>query len=62
MLENFLNNALEVEMEDHLAKNKDNGGKDRRNGKMKKVQAKKFPNPIDVETPVTGTDHFEPKL
>jgi len=60
MLENFLNNALEVEMGDHLAKNKDNGGKDRRNGKMKKTVQSEY-GPIDVETPRDRDGSFEPE-
>lgn len=37
MLVNFLNTALETEMEEYLVENKGNGGKDRRNGKMRKT-------------------------
>ena len=37
MLENFLNRALDAEMEDHLAENKGNGGKDRCNSSIEDV-------------------------
>ena len=37
MLENLLNTALETEMDEHLAENKGNGHKDRRNGKKRKT-------------------------
>ena len=39
MLENFLNTTLEIEMKKHLAENKGNGGKDRRNGKISSLYA-----------------------
>ena len=46
MPENFLNKALEAEMEDHLAEDRGDGGKDRRNGKMRKMVQSEY-GPVD---------------
>ena len=51
-----LNTPLEVEMEDHLAK-QGQWGKDRRNGKMKR-RFKASTVPLTLKRPVTGTDHL----
>ena len=37
MLEEFLNKALDAEMDEHIAENKGNGGKDRRNSSLEDV-------------------------
>lgn len=61
MLEEFLNKALDAEMDDHLAENKGNGGKDRRNGKMRKTVQSEY-GPIEVETPRDRDGSFEPEV
>ena len=50
MLEEFLNKALDAEMDEHIAENKGNGGKDRRNGKMRKTVQSEY-GPVEIETP-----------
>ena len=50
MLENFLNTALETEMEDHLADNKGYGGKDWRSVKMRKIVQSEY-GPVKMQTP-----------
>ena len=61
MLENFLNTALDAEMDDHLAENKGNGGKDRRNGKMRKTVQSEY-GPVEIETPRDRDGTFEPEV
>lgn len=61
MLENFLNKALDAEAEDHIIENKANGGKDRRNGKMKKTVQSEY-GPIEIETPRDRDGSFEPEI
>jgi len=61
MLENFLNTALETEMEEHLAENKGNGGKDRRNGKMRKTVQSEY-GPVEIQTPRDRDGSFEPEV
>jgi transposase-like protein len=61
MLENFLNTALETEMDEHLAENKGNGGKDRRNGKMRKTVQSEY-GPVEIETPRDRDGSFEPEV
>lgn len=61
MLENFLNRALDAEMDDHLAENKGNGGKDRRNGKMRKTVQSEY-GPVEIETPRDRDGTFEPEV
>ncbi len=61
MLENFLNTALETEMEEHLAENKGNGGKDRRNGKMRKTVQSEY-GPVEIQTPRDRDVSYEPEV
>jgi len=61
MLENFLNAALETEMEEHLAENKGNGGKDRRNGKTRKTVQSEY-GPVEIQTPRDRDGSFEPEV
>ena len=61
MLENFLNTALESEMEEHLAENKGNGGKDRRNGKMRKTVQSEY-GPVEIQTPRDRNGSFKPEV
>jgi transposase-like protein len=61
MLENFLNTALETEMDEHLAENKGNGGKDRRNGKMRKTVQSEY-GPVEIQTPRDRDGSFEPEV
>jgi transposase-like protein len=61
MLENFLNTALETEMEKHLAENKGNGGKDRRNGKMRKTVQSEY-GPVEIQIPRDRDGSFEPEV
>ena len=61
MLENFLNRALDAEMDDHLAENKGNGGKDRRNGKMRKTVQSEY-GPVEIETPRDRNGTFESEV
>lgn len=60
MQENFLNKALEAEMEDHLAEDKGNGGKDRRNGKMRKTLRSEYCS-VEIETPRDRDGTFDPE-
>jgi transposase-like protein len=61
MLENFLNTALETEMHEHLAENKGNGGKDRRNGKMRKTVQSEC-GLGEIQTPRDWDGSFEPEV
>lgn len=61
MLEEFLNNALDAEMDNHLAENKGNGGRDRRNGKMRKTVLSEY-GPVEIETPRDRDGTFEPEV
>lgn len=61
MLEEFLNKALDAEMDNHLAENKGNGGRDRRNGKMRKTVLSEY-GPVEIETPRDRDGTFEPEV
>lgn len=61
MLKNFLNTALETEMEEHLAENKGNGRKDRRNGKKRKTVQSEY-GPVEIQTPRDRDGSFEPEV
>lgn len=61
MLEEFLNNALDAEMDNHLAENKGDGGRDRRNGKMRKTVLSEY-GPVEIETPRDRDGTFEPEV
>lgn len=61
MLEEFLNKALDAEMDNHLAENKGNGGRDRRNGKMRKTVLSEY-GPVEIETPRDRDGSFEPEV
>ncbi len=61
MLEEFLNKALDAEMDGHLAENKGDGGKDRRNGKMRKTVQSEY-GPVEIETPRDRDGSFEPEV
>lgn len=61
MLEEFLNKALDAEMDNHLAENKGDGGRDRRNGKMRKTVLSEY-GPVEIETPRDRDGTFEPEV
>ena len=61
MLEEFLNKAPDAEMDEHIAENKGNGGKDRRNGKMRKAVQSEY-GPVEIETPRDRDGSFEPEM
>lgn len=61
MLENFLNTALEPEMDEILAENKGNGGKDRRNSKIRKTVQCEY-GPVEIQTPKDRDCSFEPEV
>ena len=61
MLEEFLSKALDAEMDEHLAENKGNGGKDRCNGKMRKAVQNEY-GPVEIETPRDRNGSFEPEM
>ena len=48
-------------MDDHLAEYKGNGGKDRRNGKMRKTVQSEY-GPVEIETPRDRNGTFESEV
>lgn len=60
VLEDFLNAALEGELESHLAETKPQNKSNRRNGKMRKEVQTEY-GPVDVETPRDREGTFSPE-
>lgn len=61
VLEDFLNAALEGEMDSHLAQSKANRSSNRRNGKMPKEVQTEY-GPVTVETPRDREGSFAPEV
>lgn len=60
VLEDFLNAALEGEMDSHLAETKSQNKSNRRNGKMRKEVQTEY-GPVEVETPRDREGSFTPE-
>lgn len=60
VLEDFLNAALEGEMDIHLAETKSQNKSNRRNGKMRKEVQTEY-GPVEVETPRDREGSFTPE-
>lgn len=60
VLEDFLNAALEGEMDSHLAETKPTNKSNRRNGKMRKEVQTEY-GPVEVETPRDREGSFSPE-
>lgn len=60
VLEDFLNAALEGELESHLAETKPQNKSNRRNGKMRKEVQTEY-GPVEVETPRDREGTFSPE-
>ena len=61
VLEDFLNAALEGEMDSHLAQTKTPASSNRRNGKMPKEVQTEY-GPVNIETPRDRNGSFSPEV